>query len=70
MTKEPKLLGAARIVSEWPGLDAEVRRFTSDVEKRLYGGKQLESHQERTAREAAETAKDTLSEETMDHSEL
>ena len=56
MTKEPKLLGAARIVKEWPGLDNEVRHFTADVERRLYGGKQFLSHQERVARNAAAAA--------------
>ncbi|RDY03533.1 UDP-glucose:glycoprotein glucosyltransferase, partial [Mucuna pruriens] len=29
MTKEPKLQGARRIVSEWPDLDLEARRFTA-----------------------------------------
>ena len=32
MTKEPKLKGAARIIEEWPLLDAEVQMFTKDVE--------------------------------------
>ncbi|XP_058110357.1 UDP-glucose:glycoprotein glucosyltransferase isoform X2 [Magnolia sinica] len=31
MTKEPKLQGAKRIVSEWPDLDSEARRFTARV---------------------------------------
>ncbi|XP_068649445.1 UDP-glucose:glycoprotein glucosyltransferase [Aristolochia californica] len=31
MTKEPKLLGAKRIVSEWPDLDLEARQFTARV---------------------------------------
>ncbi|XP_019425825.1 PREDICTED: UDP-glucose:glycoprotein glucosyltransferase-like [Lupinus angustifolius] len=31
MTKEPKLQGARRIVSEWPDLDLEARRFTARV---------------------------------------
>ena len=56
MTKEPKLKGAARIVKEWPSLDAEVRGFTDDVEQRLYGSKQVETPQEKAAREAAERA--------------
>lgn len=33
LTKEPKLVGAARIVSEWTELDNEVRAYTSEVEK-------------------------------------
>lgn len=28
MTKEPKLQGARRIVSEWPDLDLEAKTFT------------------------------------------
>ncbi|KAH1236968.1 UDP-glucose:glycoprotein glucosyltransferase [Glycine max] len=31
MTKEPKLQGARRIVSEWPDLDFEARRFTARI---------------------------------------
>nr|KYP63179.1 UDP-glucose:glycoprotein glucosyltransferase 1 [Cajanus cajan] len=31
MTKEPKLQGARRIVSEWPDLDLEASRFTSRI---------------------------------------
>ncbi|KAK7246869.1 hypothetical protein RIF29_41739 [Crotalaria pallida] len=31
MTKEPKLQGARRIVSEWPDLDLEARRFTARI---------------------------------------
>ncbi|KAE8009047.1 hypothetical protein FH972_005504 [Carpinus fangiana] len=31
MTKEPKLQGARRIVSEWPDLDLEARRFTAKI---------------------------------------
>ncbi|XP_027357768.1 UDP-glucose:glycoprotein glucosyltransferase isoform X2 [Abrus precatorius] len=31
MTKEPKLEGARRIVSEWPDLDLEARRFTARI---------------------------------------
>uniref|UniRef100_A0A7N0UES8 UDP-glucose:glycoprotein glucosyltransferase n=1 Tax=Kalanchoe fedtschenkoi TaxID=63787 RepID=A0A7N0UES8_KALFE len=31
MTKEPKLQGARRIVSEWPDLDLEARKFTAKV---------------------------------------
>ncbi|KAK7247307.1 hypothetical protein RIF29_42188 [Crotalaria pallida] len=31
MTKEPKLQGARRIVSEWPDLDSEARRFTARI---------------------------------------
>ncbi|GJX20436.1 UDP-glucose:glyco glucosyltransferase isoform X1 [Tanacetum coccineum] len=31
MTKEPKLQGARRIVTEWPDLDLEARRFTSKI---------------------------------------
>ncbi|XP_044490237.1 UDP-glucose:glycoprotein glucosyltransferase isoform X2 [Mangifera indica] len=31
MTKEPKLQGARRIVSEWPDLDAEARQFTAKI---------------------------------------
>lgn len=31
LTKEPKLQGARRIVSEWPGLDEEARGFTAEV---------------------------------------
>jgi UDP-glucose:glycoprotein glucosyltransferase len=56
MTKEPKLKGAARIVKEWPALDAEVRGYTDAVEERLYGFKQVETPQEKAAREAAEAA--------------
>jgi UDP-glucose:glycoprotein glucosyltransferase len=56
MTKEPKLLGAARIVHEWPSLDKEVRAFTDSVEKRIYGEARTETPQERAAREAAEKA--------------
>ena len=33
LTKEPKLVGAARIVNEWTELDNEVRAYTSEVEK-------------------------------------
>ena len=56
MTKEPKLKGAARIVKEWPALDAEVRSYTDSVEERLYGFRQVETPQEKAAREAAEKA--------------
>ena len=56
MTKEPKLQAAARIVKEWPALDAEVRSYTDSVEERLYGFKQVETPQEKAAREAAEKA--------------
>jgi UDP-glucose:glycoprotein glucosyltransferase len=38
LTKEPKLEGARRIVREWPGLDAEVRAFTEQVEERMRVG--------------------------------
>lgn len=31
LTKEPKLQGARRIVSEWPALDEEARSFTAQV---------------------------------------
>ena len=31
LTKEPKLQGARRIVSEWPALDEEARSFTAKV---------------------------------------
>ncbi|KAL9448369.1 hypothetical protein AB3S75_015782 [Citrus x aurantiifolia] len=31
MTKEPKLQGARRIVSEWPDLDSEARHFTAKI---------------------------------------
>ncbi|KAK3415707.1 hypothetical protein EUGRSUZ_H01552 [Eucalyptus grandis] len=31
MTKEPKLQGAKRIVSEWPDLDLEARTFTAKI---------------------------------------
>ncbi|KAL6178989.1 hypothetical protein ACLB2K_050505 [Fragaria x ananassa] len=31
MTKEPKLQGARRIVSEWPDLDLEARQFTAKI---------------------------------------
>ncbi|GER26746.1 UDP-glucose:glycoprotein glucosyltransferase [Striga asiatica] len=31
MTKEPKLQGAKRIVTEWPDLDLEARRFTAKI---------------------------------------
>ncbi|KAK9134686.1 hypothetical protein Syun_014016 [Stephania yunnanensis] len=31
MTKEPKLQGAKRIVSEWPDLDSEARQFTARI---------------------------------------
>ncbi|KAK9110137.1 hypothetical protein Sjap_018197 [Stephania japonica] len=31
MTKEPKLQGAKRIVSEWPVLDSEARQFTARI---------------------------------------
>ncbi|MED6143169.1 hypothetical protein PIB30_003873 [Stylosanthes scabra] len=31
MTKEPKLQGARRIVSEWPDLDSEARKFTARI---------------------------------------
>ncbi|KAK1548954.1 hypothetical protein Q3G72_001893 [Acer saccharum] len=31
MTKEPKLQGASRIVSEWPDLDLEARQFTAKI---------------------------------------
>lgn len=37
MTKEPKLHGARRIVSEWPAYDEEVIGFTSRVEAILGG---------------------------------
>jgi len=33
LTKEPKLVGAARIVSEWTELDNEVRSYTATLEK-------------------------------------
>jgi len=56
MTKEPKLLVAARIVREWPSLDREVRAFTDRVERRIYGEARTETPQERAARLAAENA--------------
>ena len=56
MTKEPKLLGAARIVREWPSLDREARAFTDRVERRIYGEARTETPQERAARLAAENA--------------
>ena len=56
MTKEPKLLGAARIVREWPSLDREVRAFTDRVERQIYGAARTETPQERAARLAAEKA--------------
>ncbi|KAJ4717243.1 UDP glucose: glycoprotein glucosyltransferase protein, partial [Melia azedarach] len=31
MTKEPKLQGARRIVSEWVDLDSEARKFTAKI---------------------------------------
>lgn len=31
MTKEPKLQGAKRIVSEWVNLDSEARQFTAKI---------------------------------------
>ena len=31
LTKEPKLQGARRIVTEWPALDAEAQAFTAEV---------------------------------------
>ncbi|CAN7053976.1 unnamed protein product [Brassica rapa subsp. trilocularis] len=31
MTKEPKLQGARRIVTEWPNLDLEARKFTAKI---------------------------------------
>ncbi|XP_077249735.1 EMS-MUTAGENIZED BRI1 SUPPRESSOR 1 isoform X2 [Tasmannia lanceolata] len=31
MTKEPKLQGARRIISEWPDLDSEARQFTAKI---------------------------------------
>mmetsp|Transcript_11957 Transcript_11957/g.33653 ORF Transcript_11957/g.33653 Transcript_11957/m.33653 type:complete len:1727 (-) Transcript_11957:508-5688(-) len=37
MTKEPKLQGARRIVTEWPGFDEEVQAFTAKVEILLEG---------------------------------
>ncbi|XP_043704312.1 UDP-glucose:glycoprotein glucosyltransferase [Telopea speciosissima] len=39
MTKEPKLQGARRIVSEWPDLDLEARRFTARIL-----GEEIEAH--------------------------
>ena len=70
MTKEPKLLGAARIVREWPSLDREVRAFTDEVERRIYGEARAETPQERAARLAAENAaakgEDTVPQEVTD----
>ncbi len=39
MTKEPKLIGAARIVEEWTSLDEEVRSFTKQLEEHLLADK-------------------------------
>ncbi|OVA04288.1 Glycosyl transferase [Macleaya cordata] len=41
MTKEPKLQGAKRIVSEWPDLDLEARRFTARI-----SGEEMDNTQE------------------------
>lgn len=46
LTKEPKLVGAARIVSEWTELDEEVRAYTSDVEQSGSLGKTTRKHDE------------------------
>ena len=46
LTKEPKLVGAARIVSEWTELDEEVRAYTSDVEQSGLLGKTTRKHDE------------------------
>lgn len=34
LTKEPKLRGARRIVTEWPALDAEAQAVTAEVPRR------------------------------------
>ncbi|XP_051146784.1 UDP-glucose:glycoprotein glucosyltransferase [Andrographis paniculata] len=44
MTKEPKLQGAKRIVTEWPDLDLEARRFTARI-----SGEIIEEPQEQAA---------------------
>ncbi|KAL8061150.1 hypothetical protein ABFX02_02G069400 [Erythranthe guttata] len=44
MTKEPKLQGAKRIVTEWPDLDLEARRFTAKIL-----GENIEEPQEQIA---------------------
>ncbi|KAL0021594.1 hypothetical protein WJX79_001497 [Trebouxia sp. C0005] len=48
LTKEPKLQGARRIVSEWPALDEEARGFTSKVEAQM----SLESNESQNQQQA------------------
>ena len=40
MTKEPKLVGAKRIVPEWTSLDEEQRRFVEGLETKRQGAQQ------------------------------
>uniref|UniRef100_A0A0G4HAW9 UDP-glucose:glycoprotein glucosyltransferase n=1 Tax=Chromera velia CCMP2878 TaxID=1169474 RepID=A0A0G4HAW9_9ALVE len=43
LTKEPKLLQAARIVDEWSAFDAEVRAFDESVKRARLGGEGLDT---------------------------
>ncbi|XP_072958522.1 UDP-glucose:glycoprotein glucosyltransferase [Typha angustifolia] len=67
MTKEPKLQGAKRIVSEWVDLDAEARQVTGRIL-----GEQLESPESAppTLSEPASSSSDHKNEDTESLSEL
>ncbi|KAK7399679.1 hypothetical protein VNO78_10868 [Psophocarpus tetragonolobus] len=56
MTKEPKLQGARRIVSEWPDLDFEARRFTARI---------LGDDQESESIQSPNQSKDLTSEDSL-----
>ncbi|KAL5787384.1 hypothetical protein ACOSP7_004333 [Xanthoceras sorbifolium] len=62
MTKEPKLQGARRIVSEWPDLDLEARRFTAKIL-----GDELEFQEKPASPNQPQTSKsDSSSEEDLE----
>ncbi|KAG6709705.1 hypothetical protein I3842_06G146800 [Carya illinoinensis] len=69
MTKEPKLQGARRIVSEWPDLDFEARHFTAKIlgdEVDLQEPSSNESQSEPSSNESQSSTRDKSSEEDLE----
>ncbi|XP_057428542.1 UDP-glucose:glycoprotein glucosyltransferase-like [Lotus japonicus] len=64
MTKEPKLQGARRIVSEWPDLDSEASRFTA----RILGDDQEPTQTPDQSKDL--TSEDSLKEDLVSKAEL
>ncbi|KAK9286489.1 hypothetical protein L1049_014887 [Liquidambar formosana] len=61
MTKEPKLQGAKRIVSEWPDLDLEARGFTAKIL-----GEEVEQDPVASPNQTKDSIPDSSSEEDME----